>query len=194
MKIPLGNLVDCSMRDTFGGSMSTKLIWFLATFCLAYPLDQLTKRWIVSSFYYGENWTVIPGFFDLTHVRNPGGAFSFLAHGPSEYRLAFFLGAGAIAVALLLVFYRRLPADTRLAAAALGTILGGALGNLTDRVVYGEVIDWLDFHIATYTWPTFNVADSCIVVGVCILILEVFLNPEGDAEDERMPQREQSSA
>ena len=70
---------------------------------------------------------------------------------------------------------------------------GGALGNLTDRVVYGEVIDWLDFHVASYTWPTFNVADSCIVVGVCVLILEVFLNPEEDKEDELVSDREQSS-
>jgi len=174
--------------------MSPKLVWFLSTFLLAYPLDQLTKRWIVTSFYYGENLTIIPGLFDLTHVRNPGGAFSLLASsGPSEWRLAFFLVAGAVAIGLLFVFYRRLPADTMLAAAALGTILGGALGNLTDRIVYGEVIDWIDFHVASYTWPTFNVADSCIVVGVCILILEVFLNPE-DAEEDLVGDREQSSA
>jgi signal peptidase II len=174
--------------------MSPKLVWFLATFAFAYPLDQLTKRWIVSSFYYGENLTIIPGFFDLTHVRNPGGAFSFLAGGPSDLRLIFFLGAGALAVGLLLVFYRRLPDDAVLAAAALGTILGGALGNLTDRIVHGEVIDWLDLHVASYTWPTFNVADSCIVVGVCVLILEVFLNPEESRSDELVTDREQSSA
>jgi signal peptidase II len=180
--------------------MTPKQIWFLATFAIAYPLDQITKRAIVSNLYYGEHWTVIPGFFDLTHVRNPGGAFSLLASGSSDYRLAFFLGAGAVAVALLLVFYRRLPSDVVLAAAALGTILGGALGNLTDRVVYGEVIDWLDFHVASYTWPTFNVADSCIVVGVAVLILEVFLNPEeepaaGEKQGEELiADREQTSA
>lgn len=175
--------------------MSPKLAWFLATFAVAYPLDQLTKRWIVTSFYYGESWTVIPGFFDLTHVRNPGGAFSVMAgSGPAEWRLAFFLVAGAVAVGLLLVFYRRLPEDTVLAAAALGTILGGALGNLTDRVVYGEVIDWIDFHVASYTWPTFNVADSCIVVGVCVLILEVFLNPEHDGPEDLVRDQEQTSA
>lgn len=160
--------------------MIPKLMWFLATFALAYPLDQLTKRWIVTEFYYGENVTVIPGLFDLTHVRNPGGAFSMFASGSSDYRLLFFLAAGAIAVALLGVFYRRLPRDAWVSAAALGAILGGALGNLTDRIVYGEVIDWLDFYVGSYTWPTFNVADSCIVVGVCILVLEVFLNPEED--------------
>ncbi len=155
--------------------MSPKLAWFLTFFVVAYPLDQLTKRWIVSNFYYGETWTLIPGLFDLTHVRNPGGAFSVLAGASADWRLPFFLGAGGIAVVLLLVFLRRLPPEARLSAAALGMILGGALGNLTDRIVYGEVIDWLDVHIGSYTWPTFNVADSCIVVGVGVLLLEVFL-------------------
>ena len=93
----------------------------------------------------------------------------------------------------VLVFYRRLPNDARLSAAALGGILGGAIGNLVDRVMYGEVIDWLDFHIGSYTWPTFNVADSCIVVGVCVLILEVFMNPEDAEGDERLGDREQTS-
>lgn len=174
-------------------AMGSKLMWFLATFGVAYPLDQLTKRWIVSDFYYGETLTVISGFFDLTHVRNPGGAFSLFARGSSDYRLAFFLVAGAVAITLLLVFYRRLPSNALVSAAALGGILGGALGNLTDRVLYGEVIDWLDFYVGAYTWPTFNVADSCIVVGVCVLILEVFLNPEEDG-DELVVEREQSSA
>lgn len=158
--------------------MRPKLSWFLATFAIAYPIDQLTKRWIVQEFYYGERLTVIAGFFDLTHVRNPGGAFSVLAGASADWRLPFFLGAGALAVALLLVFYRRLPGHARLSAASLGMILGGALGNLTDRIFHGEVIDWLDFHVGSYSWPTFNVADSCIVVGVAILILEVFLYGE----------------
>jgi signal peptidase II len=164
--------------------MSPKLLWFIVTFAVAYPLDQLSKRWIVTSFYYGENFPVIPGFFDLTHVRNPGGAFSLLAGGSSDWRLPFFLAAGAVAISLLFVFYRRLPARARLSAAALGTILGGALGNLTDRVVYGEVIDWLDVHLGTFTWPTFNFADSFIVVGVSVLILEVFLYGEDYGEEQ----------
>ena len=170
--------------------MHPKRKWFLAFFAVAFPLDQISKLWIVANFHYGESLTLIPGLFDLTHVRNPGGAFSMFAGGDPEYRLAFFLSTGAIAVALLIVFYRRLPANALLSAAALGAILGGALGNLTDRIVYGEVIDWLDFYIGPYSWPTFNVADSCIVVGVCVLILEVFLNPEDEEGDELLENRE----
>ena len=156
--------------------MAPKLRWFLVTFLVTYPLDQITKQLIVANFYYGETQTVIAGFFDLTHVRNPGGAFSFFATGPPEIRMTFFIGTSIIAVGLLLLFYRRLERDAVLAAVALGTILGGALGNLTDRIVFGEVIDFLNVHLGSYTWPTFNLADSCIVVGVGILILEIFLS------------------
>jgi signal peptidase II len=174
--------------------MTPKRFWFLLTFAVAYPLDQLTKLWVISRFYYGETLVVVPGFFDLTHVRNPGGAFSFLAsHSASDLRLAFFLTAGAIGIALLLVFYRRLPGDALLSAAALGTVLGGALGNLTDRIAHGEVIDWLDLHVGAYTWPTFNIADSCIVVGVCILILEVFLTGDEKSDEDTEARRALSS-
>ena len=110
--------------------MAPKTRFFAIALALALPLDQLTKRWIVANFHYGENLTVISGFFDLTHVRNPGGAFSLFASGSSEYRLAFFLVAGAIAVSLLVVFYRRLPPDALISAAALGVMvvlpIGGA--------------------------------------------------------------------
>jgi signal peptidase II len=163
--------------------MSPKLTWFLLTLAVAYPLDQLSKRWIIESLYYGQTLEIVPGLIDLTHVRNPGGAFSVLAGASSDWRMPFFLGAGALAVGLLLVFYRRLPPQARLSAKAIGMIMGGALGNLTDRVVHGEVIDWLDVHLGTYTWPTFNVADSCIVVGVGILILEAFVWGEDWGED-----------
>lgn len=156
--------------------MPAKMRCFLLSLLAVLPLDQLTKLWIAERFHYGERVVVIPGFFDLTHVRNPGGAFSFFAEGPAEQRMMFFVGSTLVAVALLIVFLRRLGAEDRLAATALGVILGGALGNLIDRLAYGEVIDFLDFHLwGGYTWPTFNVADSAIVVGVCILMLEIFL-------------------
>jgi len=156
-----------------------KLRVFLVALSVALPLDQLTKYWITSHFYYGQTVPVIAGFFDLTHVRNPGGAFSFFASGSFEQRMFFFIGTGLLAIALLIVFYRRLEPQARLSALALGSILGGALGNLIDRVAYGEVIDFLDFHLwGGYTWPTFNLADSFIVVGVAILMLEIFFDRE----------------
>jgi len=156
-----------------------KLYFFLATLLVSLPLDQLTKHWIVSRFYYGQTRSVIPGFFDLTYVRNPGGAFSFFADGLPEQRMVFFIGTTVLAIGLLIVFFRRLEPQARLSALALGTILGGAVGNLIDRLRYGEVIDFLDFHLwGGYTWPTFNLADSFIVVGVGILMLEILFDRE----------------
>ncbi|MEE3331324.1 MAG: signal peptidase II [Myxococcota bacterium] len=157
--------------------ISPKWLMLLLTFGLVYPLDRLTKHWIVAELSYGERVPVIDGLFELTHVRNPGGAFSFLADAAPEIRLAFFGVAAVLAIVMLLVFFWRLPAEATLAAAALGLVLGGAVGNLTDRIVFGgEVIDFLTVHLTTtYTWPTFNVADSAVVVGVIILLVETFL-------------------
>jgi len=170
-------------------SLSRKYLYFLATFAITLPIDQWTKDWIVDRFAYGEMLVVIPDFFNLTHVRNPGGAFSLLTSLPDFWRQGFFLGTGAFAIILLLVFLRRLVPEERLSAIAIGAVLGGAIGNLTDRVRYGEVIDFLDFRLfGGYIWPTFNMADCWIVCGVAILMLDVFFEREPAGEsDEAAP-------
>ena len=162
--------------------MAEKTRFFLATLVVTLGLDQLSKQWIIGEFYYGARREVIAGLFELTHVRNPGGAFSFFANGPAFPRMLFFVGMTLVAIVLLLVFFRRLEPGARLTAASLGGILGGAIGNLIDRIVHGEVIDFLDFHIGTHYWPTFNLADSFIVVGVGILLVEMFFEQEDDPE------------
>lgn len=163
--------------------ISRKLQFFLPVFVISLVIDQVTKRWIIGRFGYGEELVVIPGFFNLTHVRNPGGAFSFLATMPEAIRQAFFLGTGALAIVLLLVFLSRLEPGEWIAATAIGGVLGGAIGNLADRLLYGEVIDFLDFRlIGGYIWPTFNMADCWIVGGVAVLMLEMFLEPDIDEE------------
>ncbi len=166
-------------------TFSRKTVILLPVFAITLLLDQLSKLWIVDRFSYGELWVVIPDFFNLTHVRNPGGAFSFLATVSDDIRQAFFLGTGALAIVLLLAFFRRLEPNEWLSATAIGAVLGGAIGNLTDRIVYGEVIDFLDFRLfGGYVWPTFNLADSWIVVGVGVLMLEMFLEPESPPEND----------
>ena len=165
--------------------MTPKSVYFFVCLVVSLVLDQVTKLAVVDRFHYGERMSVIPGFFDLTHVRNPGGAFSFFANGPPEQRMIFFVGTTLVAVVLLVTFFRRLGGQERLAAVALGTILGGALGNLIDRIAYQEVIDFIDIHLwSGYTWPTFNLADSFIVVGVGILMVEVFLTPDEEEGEE----------
>jgi len=157
--------------------MKTKI--FLTALLVTLPLDQLTKYWIIGEFHYGERLPVIAGFFDLTHVRNPGGAFSMFASGPAEQRMIFFVGTTLVAIGLLIAFFRRLEPNAGVSALALGSILGGAIGNLIDRLVHGEVIDFLDVHLwGGYTWPTFNLADSFIVMGVAVLMVEIFFADE----------------
>ena len=159
-------------------ALPLKLKLFVPVFAVTFAIDQWTKQWILERFSYGELQAVIPGFFNLTHVRNPGGAFSFLATLPEEIRQVFFLGTGLLAIVLLLVFLRRIDARDALAATAIGGVLGGAIGNLTDRLRHGEVIDFLDFRlIGGYVWPTFNMADCWIVGGVGLLMLQMFLEP-----------------
>ena len=157
--------------------MSPKLRVFVISLVIVLPLDQATKQWIVEKIHYADRIEIIPGLFDLTHVRNAGGAFSFFADGPHEQRMIFFIGTTLIAIVLLLVFYRNLESEEVLPATALGVVLGGALGNLTDRLRYGEVVDFLDVHLwGGYTWPTFNVADSALVCGVGLLLIQIGLD------------------
>jgi len=164
-------------------AMTPKTKWFLAAFAVAFPVDQITKYWIIATFHYGERHVVLPGLFDLTHVRNPGGAFSFFADGPVAWRMTFFIGTTTLALILLIVFLMRHESEARLSPLALGAIMGGALGNLVDRIVHGEVIDFLDVHLwGGYTWPTFNVADCAIVIGVALMMIEVFFAGEGEVQ------------
>jgi len=164
--------------------MALKYRWFGAAFLVGLLLDQATKLSIIDRFHYGERLVVIPGVFDLTHVRNPGGAFSMFADGPAEWRMLFFVGATLLAIVLLIVFLMGHEAQDRLTPLALGLIMAGAVGNLIDRLAYGEVVDFLDVHLwRGYTWPTFNIADSAIVLGVLILLIEVFKAPALSADD-----------
>lgn len=134
-------------------------------------LDQLTKIWILRSFELYESREIIPGFFNLVYVTNTGAAFSMLAGVDSPWRHYFFLGVGVVACAGLTVAYYRIRAAHRLYPLALGLIAGGALGNLIDRLRYGAVIDFLDFHLGGYHWPAFNVADSAICVGAVLFLI-----------------------
>jgi signal peptidase II len=134
-------------------------------------LDQLTKWYIRHTFGLYESVTVIDSIFYITHVRNAGGAFGIFNQGARAWRLPFFLVVSCIAVGVLLAFVRRIQPGQRWLLVALGAILGGALGNLVDRMISGQVTDFLDFHWRGYYWPAFNVADSCITIGMVILLV-----------------------
>jgi len=136
---------------------------------LIIALDQATKYWITAWLSFGETVRVT-GFFDVVLVYNPGAAFSFLSSASGWQRWFFVALAGAVSVWLIVLIRRH--ARERWLPLSFALILGGAIGNVIDRVLYGAVIDFLYFHIGHYGWPAFNVADSAISVGVCILLWE----------------------
>jgi len=161
--------------------MAAKSRFFLAAFAISLALDQITKTVVVATLSYVDRVSVIEGFFYLTHVRNPGAAFSLFAEAPAEVRAPFFLVTTLIAIGLIVSFFRKLSPGDRLSALALGLILGGAVGNLLDRLIYGAVVDFLRLQLwGGYSWPDFNVADSSIVIGVALLVIELFAS-EGES-------------
>jgi signal peptidase II len=160
--------------------MSPKLRIGLGAFLVSLCLDLFSKYLVEAHLHFGDKKEVIEGFFYLTHVRNPGAAFGLFATAPQDLRLVFFIGISVVAIGIIISFFRRLAPGDRLSALALGFILGGALGNLVDRVRYGEVVDFLHFRLwQGYSWPDFNLADSFIVVGVALLLLDL-LATEGE--------------
>ena len=138
-------------------------------------LDQLAKLLVDRSMRLGQNIPIVPGFFDLTFVLNPGAAFSLFATLPEWIRNPFFILISVGAAVLIVAYRSRYLRENRLASVSLALILGGAIGNLIDRLWYGVVVDFLDAHIYQYHWPIFNVADSSISVGVTLLLLEMLL-------------------
>ena len=135
-------------------------------------LDQLTKITVVGAFQLGEALP-ITSFFNLVRVHNPGAAFSFLANAGGWQRW-FFTGLG-VAAAGVMVYLLRMHAGQTLFCLALSLLLGGAIGNVIDRLLYSHVIDFLDFYYGTWHFPAFNVADSAITLGAGLLILDELL-------------------
>ena len=154
--------------------MKTKYIIFFVTLTAVVLLDQFLKAYIGATMNIHESIPVIEGFFNITHVRNPGAAFGFLSNAAPEFRSLFLITVSMIAIVLILYFISKNTAKEMLLTFSLSLILGGALGNLIDRIRFGEVTDFLDFYISSYHWPAFNVADSAISLGAIVLVIEIF--------------------
>ena len=134
-------------------------------------LDQVTKSYIASKMYLHQSIPIIPEYFSLTYIRNPGAAFGILASSSSGFRMVFFLLTSLFALGLLITIFVRLEPNDWWGQLTIASIFGGAIGNLIDRLQFGEVIDFLDFYVNGYHWPAFNVADMAISIGVCSLFL-----------------------
>jgi len=144
-------------------------------------VDQITKIYIDTAFLLHESLPMIPDLFSITYIRNPGAAFGLFAGQSSLFRTLFFSGVSVVALSFLGIMVYQVPKDDHWQTVSLSLLLGGALGNIIDRVRIGEVIDFLDFYIGTYHWPAFNVADSAITVGVTLLMLHLYWDKKNNA-------------
>jgi signal peptidase II len=147
------------------------LIWLWLS-ALVIVVDQITKRIVDTTMQLYQSIELIP-YFQLTYMRNQGAAFSFLS-GAGGWQRWFFIGLAVIASVFICFWLKKLNRSQRWEAIAWSLVLGGALGNLIDRILYGYVIDFLDVYIGDWHWPAFNVADSAITLGVAMLLLDSF--------------------
>ena len=152
--------------------------WLLGISALVIALDRITKIWVSRHITEGDAITVLPHVFRISHVENSGAAFSMFASVPNPERTRWMLTAfSLLAAVVVLVVLVRVGRRLSLTALSMALVLGGALGNVWDRIRYGVVVDFLEVHIVHYHWPDFNVADSAIVIGGILLLLDSLLSP-----------------
>jgi signal peptidase II len=164
--------------------MGKKGLIALAITVLVVLLDQISKAWILAGLRLHDGFPLIDGFVNIVHVRNPGAAFGFLAGAAPMFRHAFFIAVPALAILLILNYLRKSRIEDPAQVSALALILAGAVGNLIDRIRFGEVVDFLDVYVGTYHWPAFNVADSAVTIGAAILIILLIRKPRERTEGE----------
>jgi len=153
-----------------------RLPWLLVISALVFVADRLSKTWVAAHIPLGSHRSVIPGVFYISHWLNEGAAFSLFADSTSPHAVRWGLIAFTVLAALVvLVALTLLGSRISLTTVALALVLAGALGNLHDRIVYGSVVDFIEVHIFKYHWPDFNLADSSIVIGACLLLLDSLL-------------------
>jgi signal peptidase II len=147
--------------------------YFFLIAALVVALDRYTKWLIAHKLTMHDSIPVIPGFFRIIHTENPGAAFGLFADSPSQWKVALLIVFSLVALAIVSLLLWKNSHRLTSTGIGLSLILGGALGNLWDRIVSRHVVDFLLFYIGRYQWPAFNVADSAIVVGACLLVFEI---------------------
>ena len=137
-------------------------------------LDQATKLMIHTQFNLGEKKEIIPGFFNLTYVRNTGGVFGLFSQSNDVIRMVLFIVLPILAFVLIVSIIHKLNISQKFQLLAFSSIFGGALGNYIDRIHFGYVVDFLDFHYKGRAWPAFNVGDICIITGIISAIVIIY--------------------
>ena len=160
---------------------SARTIHFLLAL-LVVLLDRWTKRLVAARIGLYTHIQIIPGFFRLTHTENTGAAFSLFADSPSHWKTVLLIGFSFVAMVIVSVLLWKQTRALTITGIALSLILGGAVGNLWDRLASGRVVDFLLFYVKEYQWPVFNLADSAIVVGAGLLVIEILWGKSGARE------------
>ena len=162
--------------------------WILLIFCLGILLlDQWTKTMVVQKLHLYQRVEVIEGFFNIVHVRNTGGAFGIFGGEKGGLGSILFVVVSLIAVGAVVFLFIKIKESEKTLALSFSLILSGAVGNLVDRLRYGEVVDFLDFHLSTYHWPAFNIADSAICIGIGLIALELLKGDQKKTTKARKP-------
>jgi signal peptidase II len=151
-----------------------KKAFYLGLIAALVVLDQVTKTIIARNIGLYSSVNVFPGFFDLVHVRNKGAIFGFFSRSGNSVIFVILTAASLAALALVVYYFIKTPATEKLMSSSLALIMAGAIGNQSDRIFRGHVIDFLDFNFWGWHWPSFNVADSCISIGAALLIFIFF--------------------
>ena len=160
---------------------------FLLTSLLVVLLDHLTKYSVSSTMRLGEAFDVIPGYLRIAYARNFGVAFGYFNDPNSVWRPYLLGGLAAVAVVVILVYSSRMSSQRVLLQVALAVTMGGILGNFIDRILRGSVVDFIEVHFRdSFHWPTFNVADSAITVGIAMLLIDAFRHPDREEIQEEM--------
>jgi signal peptidase II len=150
-----------------------KYLLLICTCSFLVAIDQITKIFVHTQFQLHESVPVIEGFFHFTYVRNFGAAFGFLSQAPAIFRELFFLSMPPIACLIILYILKGVEEKDTYQIMCLSSIFAGAIGNYLDRIQFRYVIDFLDFHYGTWSWPAFNIADMAIVIGVLFLMISM---------------------
>ena len=160
---------------------------FLLTSLLVVLLDHLTKYSVSSTMRLGEAFDVIPGYLRIAYARNFGVAFGYFNDPNSVWRPYLLGGLAAVAVVVILVYSSRMSSQRVLLQVALAVTMGGILGNFIDRILRGSVVDFIEVHFRdSFHWPTFNVADSAITVGIAMLLIDAFRHPDREEIQEEI--------
>lgn len=160
--------------------MQNKYLWVTAILFVLVAIDQLTKYYIRTHFLIYQTVPVIPGCFNLTYATNPGAAFSLFATAPAWFRGVFFISVTLIALGVIAAVIRK--TEERLQVVAFTLIASGAIGNLIDRIRFGSVVDFIQWYVMSYYWPSFNIADSAISIGVALLAVDMLFTKPADQQ------------